>query len=94
MTRYLDKSGDERIFLTNLVENKNGFASYYIDGEYLQILNVYGNGKYWHRYFNNIAIEYGCRALRFSTMRSAKALERSRGCKVIGHIMEVEVTNG
>ena len=92
--RYLDKSGDERIFMNNLVRNEHGFASYYVDGEHLQILNVYGDGDYWDEFLTGIAIKNGCRALRFSTLRNPKALERSRGCKVIGYIMEREVDNG
>ena len=94
LQRYYDKSGDERIFASNLVENEHGFCSYYIDGEYLQIVNVYGDGNYWDKFLSGVAKENGCRALRFSTMRNPEALKRSRGVKIIGYIMEREVTNG
>ena len=91
LNRYLEKSGDDKIIPTNLVENEHGFASFWINNNELNIINVYGDGKYWDAFFTQIAEETGCNKMRMATRRNPKAFERKFGFKQVGVIMEKEV---
>lgn len=89
---YLKKSGDEKIFLNNLIENENGFASYRISGDTLVLLNVYSkNGDYWNGKFMKIARENGCKKIKFGTRRNYKGFVRKYNYKLVGYILEKEV---
>ena len=94
VSKYFDKSGDEKIFTTNLVENEHGFASYSVSNGVLHIINVYGDGKYWDEFLAGVAKNTKCKFMRFSTRRNPKSFERLHGYKVVGHILEKEVDNG
>ena|SRR3990170_1330601 len=86
--KYLKKSGDERIYTDNLIENENGFASYRIVRDKLIILNCYGNGKYWDERFMEIAQKNNCKAIKFGTRRNCKAFIRKFGYTLKGYILE------
>jgi len=87
--KYLKKSGDEKIYTDNLIENENGFASYRIVGDKLILLNVYSkNGKYWDEKFMEIAKENSCKKIRFGTRRNYRGFIRKYNYKLAGYILE------
>ena len=91
--RYLKKSGDDYIETENLIENEHGFMSWKVDGDKFVCMNVYGNGKYWDEYMNELAKQLGCKKILGGTTRKAgwKAFERKYGFKLRGYIFEKEV---
>jgi len=89
--KYFDKSGDEKIFTSNMEENEHGFCSYSIDKDVLIIGNVYGDGKYWDSFLSEIATNNGCVKMRFATRRNPEAFTRRHGYNVVGYILEKEV---
>lgn len=90
-TKYLDKSGDEFICITNLVENEHGFASYFLEPHVLVVVNVCGDVKHWDKFFSNMAKENNCKKIRFVTRRSPEAWGRLIGFELVGYILEREV---
>ena len=90
--RYLKKSGDDYIETENLIENEHGFMSWKVDGDKFVCMNVYGNGKYWDEYMNELAKQLGCKAILTGTSRkSYKAFVKKYNFKLVGYILEKEV---
>jgi hypothetical protein len=87
-SKYLDKSGDEKIFTKNMVENSHGFYSYSIDGDVLNIGNVFGDGRYWEEFTSSLCEENKCKTIRFATRRNPEAWARKYNYKIVGHILE------
>jgi hypothetical protein len=90
--RYLKKSGDDYIETENLIENEHGFMSWKVDGNKFVCMNVYGNGKYWDEYMNELAKQLGCKTIFTGTSRkSYKAFVKKYNFKLVGYILEKEV---
>ena len=90
--RYLKKSGDDYIETENLIENEHGFMSWKVDGNKFVCMNVYGNGKYWDEYMNELAKQLGCKTILGGTTRkSYKAFVKKYNFKLVGYIFEKEV---
>lgn len=88
---YLDRSGDDKVYTTNLTENEHGFATWSIDGDTLIAVNVYGDGLYWNNFMDAKAKENGCNKVRFSTRRNAEAMKRKFKFNIVGYVLEREV---
>ena len=69
--RYLEKSGDEEIDTTNLIENEHGFMSWKVDGDKLVQMSVYGDGQYWVDVANELGKQFNCKTIITSTRCSA-----------------------
>jgi hypothetical protein len=94
---YWDKSGDSVVIPNNFTRNEHGFASYQIieEGELILVVgNVYGDGEYWSNHLNRVAVENGCRKMRFATRRNPDAWCRKFGFDCVGWILEKEVSYG
>ena len=91
VARFLEKSRSEYVDETNLIENEHGFMSWKIDGDKFVCMNVYGNGRYWDDYMNELAKQFNCKSIVTSTSRSYKAYERKFNFKLKGYILEKEV---
>ena len=93
LERYFKKSGDTTIQPDNLIVTDDGFATWTIDQEdnTLVGLNVYGNGKYWEEFGNELAKKLGCKKIRVATKRSPKAFVKKYGFELVGYILEKEV---
>lgn len=93
LQKYFEKSGDTSIEPDNLIVTDNGFATWTIDrsDNALVGLNVYGDGKYWEEFGNELAKKLGCTKIRVATKRSPKAFVRKYGFKLVGYILEKEV---
>lgn len=89
--RYLEKSGDEDIDTTNLIENEHGFMSWKVDGDKLVQMCVYGDGQYWVDVANELGKQFNCKTILTSTRRSYKAYEKKFNFKLVGYILEKEV---
>jgi hypothetical protein len=89
--RYLKKSGDDYIETENLIENEHGFMSWRVHRDKFVCMNVYGNGRYWDDYMNELAKQFNCKSIVTSTSRSYKAYERKFNFKLKGYILEKEV---
>jgi len=93
LAKYCQKSGDSMPHTANLIENEHGFASYYFseDGESIILLSVYGDGRYWDSFFEDMARENGLKRVRFVTKRDPRLFARKYGYRVTGYHMEKEV---
>ena len=90
--RFLEKSRSEYVDTTNLIENEHGFMSWKIDGTDFVCINVYGDGKYWDMYMNELAKQLGCKKIVAATARkSYKAFISKYNFKLVGYIFEKEV---
>ena len=87
---FMQRSGDRTITQVNYIENDQGFASYKIEGGVLHVIQVYGNGKHWERFFRKVAKENNVKRAMFYTRRNPKAFERRFGAKVVQYIMMIE----
>ena len=87
---FLERSGDKAITNTNYIENDHGFASYKIENNVLHVIQVYGDGKYWEKFFRKIAKENNVTRAMFYTRRNPKAFARRFGAKVVQYIMMIE----
>mgnify|MGYP000028643132 FL=1 len=88
---YMLRSGDKYIDGTNYVENEHGFASWVAKADCIHVIQVYGDGKYWDRFFRELAKEHGVNSYLFYTRRNPKAFARKFGAKTVQTIMQVEV---
>ena len=95
--KYLEKSGDEKIYFDNYTENENGFCSWELseEGDFV-ISQCYGNGEYWIDYFMKKAKELHCKRLLMATKRNPKAFERKYKFVTVGYILtrELDKDNG
>lgn len=92
LKNYLEKSGDSYIHEDNLIENEHGFMSWTIrDDNTLVLLNVYGDGKYWDLFSNQLAKQMNLNKILIATYRKPKAFEKKFGYKLTGYILEKEV---
>ena len=91
---YLQRTGDRTITQTNYTENEHGFASYKIENDTLQVIQVYGDGSYWYDFFEKLAKNHKCARVIFYTRRNPKAFERKYGMKVVQTLMMKELPNG
>lgn len=91
--RYLDKSGDEFICITNLIENEHGFASYFMESGVLVVICLCGDGKYWNEFFENLARKNNCNKIRFTTKRNPEAWKKLLGVDLVGYILERDIQN-
>jgi hypothetical protein len=90
--RFLEKSRSEYLDTTNLIENEHGFMSWKIDGDKFVCINVYGNGKYWDSFMNELAKQFNCKTILGGTTRkSYKAFVKKYNFKLVGYIFEKEV---
>lgn len=87
---FMQRSGDITITQTNYIENSHGFASYKIEGDTLRVIQVYGDGKHWERFFRKLAKENNIKRAMFYTRRNPKAFERRYGAKVVQTVMMIE----
>jgi len=72
--RYFDKSGYDKIYITNLIATNWGFASWDIDNEgYLFVMSCYGDAKLWKEFFINLAKQLNLRGIKFITKRNPLA---------------------
>lgn len=94
LQRYLKKSGDSYIHEDNLIENEHGFLSWCLDEDGSLVgLNVYGDGDYWDKFLESLAIQIGAKRIRFASRRNPKVWDKKFNYKVAGYIMEKEVIN-
>lgn len=90
LDRYYLKSGDDHIVNTQYFHTcEHGFASWNIVGDAIIVVQCFGNGKFWLKFFRDLSDRTELK-MRFVTTRNPKALTRSIGAKIIGYIMEVE----
>jgi len=88
---YMHRSGDKQIDRTNYIENEYGFASWMEKPDCIHVIQVYGDGEYWDRFFRQLAEKYGVDSYLFYTRRNPKAFARKFGAKTVQTIMKVEV---
>lgn len=88
---YLKRSGDATLCTDNLIENEHGFLTWKIHEDKLVAVQVYGDGKYWDAFLNELAKLIGLNKIMMATKRNPKTFERKFGYKVTGHILEKEV---
>jgi len=88
---YMRRTGDDRIVPDNYVENDHGFASYRVQEKSILIIQMYGDGRYWERFFRRKAKEHGLKYCIFYTRRNPKAFARKFGAEVVETLMQVEV---
>jgi len=88
---YLARTGDPRIDGRNYIENEHGFASYEIGENHLLVIQVYGDGKFWDKFFRDLAKDHGLKSYIFSTRRNPKAFSRRFNASVIETWMRVKV---
>lgn len=87
--KYLEKSGDTGLmYATYFEDNEHGWCSWDIDDDVLNVVQCYGDGKYWIEYLTKIGIENGCSKLQWHTKRNPLAFERKYKARLIGFIME------
>ena len=91
LEKYLSKSGDDKIYTDNLIENQHGFMSWKVHGTDLVLLNVYGDGKYWDVFSIELAKKLGLKKILIATKRSPRAYTKKFGYQVTGYLMEKEV---
>lgn len=87
---FLHRSGDRTITQTNYTENDHGFVSYKIEGNTLHVIQVYGDGKHWEKFFRKLAKEQGIKRAMFYTRRNPKAFQRRYGAKIVQTVMMIE----
>lgn len=91
---YFKKSGDRKLYPTEYSHIcDKGFASWNVTADALMVVQLYGDGRWWHGFFDEMAGNLGL-PIRFATTRNPKAWERKYGAKVVGYIMEVETWAG
>lgn len=88
---FLQRSKDKYIDKRNYVENEHGFASWEIQGRLLMIIQMYGDGKYWDKYFRDLAAQNGIKTVMFYTQRNPKAFARRFGAETVQTLMKVEL---
>jgi len=89
---YLEKSGDSYIHEDNLIENEHGFLSWCLDEDGSLVgLNVYGDGDYWDKFLESLAVELKAKRIRFASRRNPDVWKKKYNYKVVGHIFEKEV---
>jgi hypothetical protein len=92
LKRYFVKSGDSKLLQgITIVDAKRGFVVFVFNEESLVILHIFGNGKYWFDYLEDVARQNGKKKLVGATRRNQKAFERKHGFILTGYIMEREV---
>ncbi len=95
--KYIEKTGDKYIVVGDCYEQfDNGFVTYAVHPEYIFVYNVYGIGQAEEieRHLRDVAKKHGVGKVRFATKRNPTAFQRKFGAKVIGYILEVDVTEG
>jgi hypothetical protein len=89
---YLMRSGDKSIVKEGtLIVNEHGFCSYVLEGEYLRIIQQYGDGEYWDKVLKNICAENNKSKIVMSTRRNPNAISRKYGYSLLAFIMLKEV---
>jgi hypothetical protein len=88
---YLKKSGDNEIKRNNLTVNDHGFSNYLVGDNYILIMQVYGDGKYWDNFFIEKAKELGKKELMFATKRNIGGFIRKFGYKKLAVLLHKEV---
>tara|TARA_R110001606_G_scaffold54406_2_gene133660 strand:- start:669 stop:965 length:297 start_codon:yes stop_codon:yes gene_type:complete len=87
--KYLKKSGDDKVITENLTENEHGFMSWTIyEEDTFLVYNVYGDGKYWDSYMNQLAKKLGLKRILISTKRSPRAYMKKYNFNLTGYILE------
>lgn len=87
---FMERTGDKTIINTNYTENEHGFVSYKIEKGILHVIQVYGDGKYWEKFFRKLAKEQGIKKAMFYTRRNPKAFQRRYNAKTIQTLMVIE----
>jgi len=90
---YMRRTGDISIDGANSVGNARGFASYKVGEKSILIIQTYGDGKYWDKFFRDKAKEHGVKFCMFYTRRNPKAFARRFGAEVVQTLMQVEVSH-
>jgi len=88
---YMHRSGDRYIDKRNYVENDHGFASWELRDDCMLVIQVYGDGAYWDKFFRNVAKENGLSCYMFYTRRNSKAFERRYNARTVQTLMAVEI---
>lgn len=88
---YMRRSGDRYIDKRNYTENEHGFASWEVCEDFVMVIQVYGDGKYWDTFFRALAKEHGLSRYMFYTRRNPKAFERLYDAEIVQTLMAVEV---
>lgn len=90
---YLKKTGDDRLHLqgNELEIAFGGFAVWNVDGDTLNLIQVYGDGDSWDRWACAKARSLGLRRVGFFTQRSPDAIMRRFGYELHGFTMMKEV---
>jgi len=85
LKRYLEKSKADFFMANNLVVCEKGFASYLLTHDAVFIVDCYGDGMFWKKFFIKFGYELGKKRIIFATRRNPKAFERRFGVRVIDY---------
>lgn len=91
LEKFFEKSGDDVLYTDNLTITDFGFASFEIKNNAIVILQVYGDGKMWDKFFVELAKTLNVNKIKMATKRNPRVFERKYGYKTVGYIMEKEV---
>ena len=92
LERYFEKSGDTEIITTDhVVSNDHGFATFAIRPDCVLIYNEFGDGRYWEKFFTQVAKNNGIKTVRCATSRNPAPYVRKFKFKIVGYILEREV---
>lgn len=93
---YFKKSGDDYLYLDNLIVTDKGFASFEINEEEnaIVLLQVYGDGKFWDEFFTDLAKKLNKNKIIIGTKRNPRGFCRKFGFNLVGFILEKEVSDG
>ena len=89
---YFAKTGKVELNGSVIYELNNGFVTYIHQGDRLLVPDVYGNGLYWLAKMEELAKSLHCTKLVGGTTRNVKAYNKMFGTKIIGYILEKEIT--
>lgn len=85
---YFNRSGDTELGVGWYVENEHGFCVWRRQDEKLILVNVYGDGKYWDNWADEMAKELGLETVFFATQRNPAGFVRKYNYEVTGYILE------
>lgn len=91
---YKERSGDDNpVYPGKWVvdDDEKGFVIFSVDGEYMVVHQMYGDGKYWEEVVKEQARKLGKKKMRWFTKRNPKTWIRKYNAKIIGYVMESEV---
>lgn len=89
--QYFRKSGDSKLLPGMVLTDDHGFLVYTLCDDFLLILHMFGDGKYWIARAEEIARQHGKKELRGGTVRNPFAMARATGFKLAGFILSKEV---